>query len=133
MQRRKVEYLMTYADNLALGYFRKQGFTKDCRMPTERRKGYIKEYEGGTMMECYVHPTIDYSKISEIIKRQKEFVIQKIKELSINNHKFDGNLLEKRVGEPFIRKNAQGEDEYFRINPMDIPGVKESGWTWQDH
>lgn len=133
MQRRKVEYLMTYADNLALGYFRKQGFTKDCRMPTERWKGYIKDYEGGTMMECYVHPTIDYSKISEIIKRQKEFVIQKIKELSINNHKFDGNLLEKRVGEPFVRKNAQGEDEYFRINPMDIPGVKESGWTWQDH
>jgi len=24
---------MTYADNLALGYFRKQGFSKDNRMP----------------------------------------------------------------------------------------------------
>jgi len=24
---------MTYADNLALGYFRKQGFSKDYRMP----------------------------------------------------------------------------------------------------
>jgi hypothetical protein len=45
------------------------------------------------MMECLVHPTIDYSKISEIIKKQKEFVIQKIKELSINNHKYDGALL----------------------------------------
>lgn len=44
MQRRKVEYLMTYADNLALGYFRKQGFSKDCRMPTQRWKGYIKDY-----------------------------------------------------------------------------------------
>lgn len=31
------------------------------------------------MMECHVHPTIDYSKISEIIKKQKEFVIQKVK------------------------------------------------------
>ncbi len=60
-------------------------------------------------MECYVHPTIDYSKISDIIKRQKEYVIQKIKELSINNHKFDGKVLEKMVREPFIRKNAQGE------------------------
>lgn len=85
------------------------------------------------MMECYVHPTIDYSKISEIIKRQKEFVIQKIKELSINNHKFDGNVLEKKVAEPYVRKNGQGEEEFFRVNPMDIPGVKESGWTWQDH
>lgn len=24
-------------------------------------------------------------------------------------------------------------EERFRINPMDIPGVQESGWTWQDH
>jgi len=37
------------------------------------------------------------------------------------------------VGEPFVRVNQQGEEETFRINPMDIPGVRESGWTWQDH
>ena len=85
------------------------------------------------MMECYVHPTIDYSRISDIIKKQKEFVIQKIKELSINSHRFDGKALERSVKEPFIRTNAQGEEEYFRINPMEIPGVKESGWGWQDH
>ena len=32
-----------------------------------------------------------------------------------------------------MRKNCLGEEEEFRINPMEIPGVKESGWTWQDH
>ncbi len=32
MQKRKVEYLITYADNLALGYFKKQGFSKNCQM-----------------------------------------------------------------------------------------------------
>lgn len=90
MQRRKVEFLMTYADNLALGYFRKQGFSKDCRMPSERWKGYIKDYEGGTMMECYVHPIIDYSRVSEIIKNQKDLVIKKIKELSMNHIEFSG-------------------------------------------
>jgi histone acetyltransferase len=42
-------------------------------------------------------------------------------------------LLEKKVNEPFVRRNAQGEEEYFRINPLEIPGVKESGWNWQDH
>lgn len=61
-------------------------------------------------MECFVHPTIDYSKISDIIKRQKEFVIQKIKELSINNHKFDGYKLQSMVGEPYTRKNSLGEE-----------------------
>jgi hypothetical protein len=37
------------------------------------------------------------------------------------------------MGEPYIRKNAQDETEYFKINPMGIPGIKESGWTWQEH
>ena len=97
MQRRKVEYLMTYADNLALGYFRKQGFSKDYRMPAERWKGYIKDYEGGTMMECFVHPTIDYSRVSDIIKRQKDLVVSRIKQLCLNSHKFDGRDLEKKV------------------------------------
>ena len=84
-------------------------------------------------MECLVHPTLDYSQISEIIKRQKEFVIQKIKELSINQHRFDGAKLQKMLGAPYVRNNSLGEEEEFRINPLDIPGVKESGWTWQDH
>lgn len=75
MQKREIQYLMTYADNFALGYFRKQGFTKDYKMSTERWKGFIKDYEGGTMMECYVHPKLDYSSVSDIIKEQRQFVI----------------------------------------------------------
>lgn len=97
MQRRKVEFMMTYADNLALGYFRKQGFSKDCRSPPERWRGYIKDYEGGTMMECFIHPTIDYSRVSEIIKKQKEFVASKVKELSLNAVKYDGKVVEKMI------------------------------------
>lgn len=71
MQKKSIEYLMTYADNFALGYFRKQGFTKEYRMLQERWKGYIKDYEGGTMMECYIHPRLDYSRVSDIIRSQK--------------------------------------------------------------
>ena len=79
MQKRDIEYLMTYADNFALGYFRKQGFTKDYKMPNERWKGFIKDYEGGTMMECYVHPKLDYANVSDIIKEQRQFVIDTVK------------------------------------------------------
>jgi histone acetyltransferase len=70
-----VEYFITYADNYAIGYFKKQGFTKVsfrhsvspkrfglvflilrvCRqsisMPKGRYNGLIKDYDGGTMME----------------------------------------------------------------------------------
>lgn len=51
-----IEYFITYADNYAIGYFKKQGFTKSIAMPKGRYKGFIKDYDGGTMMECYVHP-----------------------------------------------------------------------------
>ena len=30
-------------------------------MPIDRWKGFIKDYDGGTMMECYIHPDVDYS------------------------------------------------------------------------
>lgn len=37
-------------------------------MNQERWKGYIKDYDGGTLMECFVHDKIDYGNVSDIIK-----------------------------------------------------------------
>ena len=117
MQHRNVEYLMTYADNFALGYFRKQGFTKEYRMSQERWKGYIKDYEGGTMMECYIHPKLDYSRVSEIIKQQKQvmilvmqLVIDRIKQMCINSKEFDGSILDNLSG-PYTRTNSEDIEE----------------------
>lgn len=31
-----IEYFLTYADNFAIGYFQKQGFSKQVAMPKER-------------------------------------------------------------------------------------------------
>lgn len=73
-------------------------------MPPERWKGYIKDYDGGTFMECYIHPSIDYCNISNIIKEQKnvlsliglfhiqffKFVIEQVKKLCINDKVFVG-------------------------------------------
>lgn len=84
---------MTYADNSALGFFQKQGFSKDLKMSADRWKGYIKDYEGGTMMECHVYPTIDYSRVTEIIKMQKIYVAKKIQERCLDIE-FDGRKLQ---------------------------------------
>lgn len=108
MQKRKIEYLITYADNLALGYFRKQGFSKDCTMSPEKLKGYIKDYEGSTMMECHIHPTIDYSRVSDIIKTQKDSIIHQMKKVSINDVEYDGKILEK-LAHGYTRINNDGE------------------------
>ena len=51
-------HLITFADNNAVGYFAKQGFTKDIVMEREKWVGYIKEYDGGTIMECALEASI---------------------------------------------------------------------------
>ncbi|XP_051570612.1 histone acetyltransferase KAT2A-like isoform X2 [Myxocyprinus asiaticus] len=67
-------YFLTYADEYAIGYFKKQGFSKDIKVPKARYLGYIKDYEGATLMECELNPRIPYTELSHIIKRQKEII-----------------------------------------------------------
>ena len=62
-----IQYFLTYADNYAIGYFQKQGFTKYLTMPRERWVGYIKEYDGGTLMECYIHPAVNYFAVPQVL------------------------------------------------------------------
>ena len=40
----KVDFLLTYADNTAIDFFKKQGFSKDITLPRTRWAGYIKDY-----------------------------------------------------------------------------------------
>ena len=72
MADRGIEFLMTYADNLAINYFKKQGFSDNIQISKEIWKGYLKDYDGSTHMECLINPTIDYSEIATQIKRQKK-------------------------------------------------------------
>lgn len=77
---RGILYFLTYADNHAIGYFEKQGFDKTISMPKSNYVGYIKDYDGGTLMECYIHPTIDYLRIREMIAEQRKWVLDKLEE-----------------------------------------------------
>lgn len=36
VQKQNIEYFLTYADNYAIGYFQKQGFSKTVAMPKDR-------------------------------------------------------------------------------------------------
>jgi histone acetyltransferase len=53
-------HFLTYADNYAVGYFKKQGFTRDITLDRTVWAGYIKDYEGGTIMQCTMLPKVDY-------------------------------------------------------------------------
>jgi histone acetyltransferase len=123
-----LEYLITYADNYAIGYFKKQGFSKTISMPKGRFQGLIKDYDGGTMMECYVHPSIDYTRIPEMIQSQREFILSMVR----LNSKSD-----KVVYPPLPtgwKPNTQGTKRGYEAatRAMSIPGVAEAGWTMHD-
>jgi hypothetical protein len=45
-----IQHFLTYADNYAIGYFKKQGFTTEITLDKSVWVGYIKDYEGGTIM-----------------------------------------------------------------------------------
>lgn len=52
--------------------FQFQGFSKDIKVPKAKYVGYIKDYEGATLMGCELNPSIPYTEFSVIIKKQKE-------------------------------------------------------------
>jgi histone acetyltransferase len=67
-------HFLTYADNYAIGYFKKQGFTKEITLDKTKWMGFIKDYEGGTIMQCSMIPRIRYLEASRMLAKQKECV-----------------------------------------------------------
>ena len=55
--------MMTCVDNLALGYFKKQGFDRQLAIEPAIYKSFIEDYEGSTLMKFLVDPNINYRTI----------------------------------------------------------------------
>ncbi|KAG0282760.1 histone acetyltransferase, partial [Dissophora globulifera] len=89
-----VQHFLTYADNYAIGYFKKQGFTKEITLDRSIWMGYIKDYEGGTIMQCSMVPRA---------------VITKIKEMSKSHIIYPG-----------LQNFKNGAKE---VDPMSVPGI----------
>lgn len=79
---RKSIYLLTYADNSAIGFFKKQGFS--LNPVSSDWIGYIKDYDGGTLMECKIHQSVNYLKKKELIENVRNLIFERMK--SINNY-----------------------------------------------
>ncbi|KEF56857.1 histone acetyltransferase [Exophiala aquamarina CBS 119918] len=110
-----IMYFLTYADNYAIGYFKKQGFTKEITLEKSIWMGYIKDYEGGTIMQCSMLPKIRYLEAPRMLQKQKEAVMAKIRAVSKSHI----------VHAP----PAQWKNGIVEIDPMLIPAIKESGWS----
>ncbi|TKR92119.1 hypothetical protein L596_006833 [Steinernema carpocapsae] len=69
---RKIYHLLTYADEFATGYFKKQGFTENITLPYQQYNGYLKHYEGATLMECQLHPKVVYTDLPSFLLRSRD-------------------------------------------------------------
>lgn len=110
-----VMYFLTYADNYAIGYFKKQGFTKEITLEKSVWMGYIKDYEGGTIMQCSMLPRIRYLEMGRMLLKQKECVQAKIRAYSKSH-----------IVHPPPKEWKNGIKE---IDPLDIPAIRASGWS----
>ena len=104
-------HFLTYADNYAIGYFKKQGFTKEITLEKSRWMGFIKDYEGGTIMPCTMVPKIRYLESGRMILKQKEVVRAKIRAFSKSH-----------VVHPPPKEWRNG---VCQIDPMQIPAISE--------
>ncbi|KAN0064561.1 histone acetyltransferase [Thecaphora frezii] len=145
-----VMHFLTYADNYAIGYFKKQGFTKEITLDRAVWVGYIKDYEGGTLMQCTMVPRVAYLEVQDMLARQKEMILEKIRSISRSHVVHPGlevfkdrdrlirakGLIEKPDGTVGMPTKKEGEDNgpedptvTFLIDPKEVPGLAESGWT----
>ncbi len=100
------------------GYFRKQGFSDDIKVARPVYAGYIKEYEGATLMHCELHPSLVYTQFSSVIRKQKEIVKELISQRQQDVQKVHTGLTCFKEG--------------VRSIPVDsIPGLREIGWKPQ--
>ncbi|WFD39411.1 histone acetyltransferase [Malassezia japonica] len=135
-----IKHFLTYADNYAIGYFKKQGFTKEVSLPRSVWVGYIKDYEGGLdvfkkrnasnatpsdKVELIVQPsevpglretgwTPEMDELSRRSKRGPHFTAMRHILVELNGH---------ASAWPFVAPvNANDVPDYYTVitNPMDL-------------
>jgi hypothetical protein len=102
-----ITHFLTYADNYAIGYFKKQGFTKEITLDKPIWMGYIKDYEGGTLMQCSMLPKVRYLEAGRMLALQKAAIMRRIKQLTHSD----------------VVHPALDVEPGVPIDPFSIPGI----------
>ncbi|KAI0881990.1 histone acetyltransferase GCN5 [Annulohypoxylon maeteangense] len=111
-----VMHFLTYADNYATGYFQKQGFTKEITLDKSIWMGYIKDYEGGTIMQCSMVPRVRYLEVGRMLLKQKETVLAKIRAVSRSHV----------VHQP---PTQWANGTITPMDPLSFPAIRATSWS----
>uniref|UniRef100_A0A6B2L4T9 Histone acetyltransferase n=1 Tax=Arcella intermedia TaxID=1963864 RepID=A0A6B2L4T9_9EUKA len=108
-------HLLTYADNSAIGYFQRQGFTEEIEMKkNEWDIGFLKSYQDATLMYCGIDPHINYLDISSSLRKQRLAFLEAIKKVSNQHYIYSG-----------VKHFKKGT---FPIDLEKLKGLKDAGW-----
>ncbi|KAI2618664.1 histone acetyltransferase GCN5-like protein [Hypomontagnella submonticulosa] len=127
-----IMHFLTYADNYATGYFQKQGFTKEITLDRSIWAGYIKDYQGGTIMQCSMVPRIRYLEAGRMLLKQKETVQAKIRAMSKNHiiHQPPAQWANDVTAAAKISgANPPAALTLTPIDPLSIPAIRATGWS----
>jgi histone acetyltransferase len=109
--------LLTYADDTAIGYFQRQGFSAYIEMDAKDWDiGFLKFYDSATLMHCLVDTRIDYLEINQQNRLQRATFCKKMRELSQQHTEYDGIKKVSDRGPPLIDHNK-------------VQGLTEAGWN----
>lgn len=84
-------------------------------MPRTQWTGFIKDYDGAHLMECYIHPTINYLDVPAMLERQREYIYSRIRQGAKSHVVYPGL-------ECFAKEKRLG-------NVMEVPGLREAKWS----
>ncbi|XP_050452981.1 histone acetyltransferase KAT2A-like [Cataglyphis hispanica] len=110
-----IVHFLTFADEFAIGYFKKQGFSKDIKLPKSMYQGYIKDYERATLMHCELNAKIVYTEFTSVLRKQKEIVKKLI-------YQRQQEIQKVHPGLTCFKEGVRG------IPVESIPGIRETGW-----
>lgn len=108
-----MNHFLTYADNYAVGYFEKQGFSKEITLDRSVWAGYIKDYEGGTIMQCTMLNKVDYLDKANILAQQQDAIMSKIRQMSRSH-----------IVHPGLPQFQEGAPENVTVEPQSVPGLR---------
>ncbi|KAF7950128.1 hypothetical protein EAE96_007425 [Botrytis aclada] len=108
--------ILGYADLTAIGFFRRQGFTKDIELDERKWGGVIKDYIKSELMQCTLLPRMRYVEAARMLRKQKEHLLVTMAAANKSHvqHHPPAQWARGIVGP---------------INPYSVPGIRQSGWS----
>ncbi len=72
-------YLLTYADNHAVSFFQRHGFSKEIALAPQWYRPYLKHYEGAEPMGCRIEQFQNYADFNGNIETQIDLLKGQVK------------------------------------------------------